>query len=128
MNSKYIIKFNTGFRVLLCCIAFISLYACEKDQHVKPVAGPFAVTSTIPSTIPQSGGTYTLTIDATTNGWWIEIPNNVNWITFARKYGSATSTQNVKIGANTSNADRTLVVTINATSGEKETIQIKQLK
>lgn len=128
MNSKYISRFNTGLSILVCFMAFLTLSSCEKDQHVKPVTGPFAVTSTIPATVPSAGATYTLTIDGSTNGWWIDVANNVSWVTIARKFGSSKATQDVEIGANSSNEDRVVAITVHSTGGQKEIIEIKQSK
>lgn len=112
--------------MVLICTIFIS--SCEKDQHVKPQPGPFEVTHDIPASIPGNGGSYSLTIDATTNGWWIEAGAEASWISINRKYGSAKVTQQVVIASNTTSAAREAAVLIKSTNGEAVTLVFKQQK
>jgi|SRR5690606_2020288 len=110
---------------LVCCLFLVT--SCKKNElPEKPEAGPFSVSSTIASRIPAAGATYTLTIEGTTNGWWVE--SDVDWVTIARRYGSATANQEVKIMSNTTDQIRETEIIVHATGGQKETIRIIQEK
>ncbi|MVZ65672.1 hypothetical protein GQF61_07365 [Sphingobacterium sp. DK4209] len=111
--------------VLLCAIFFSS---CEKDQHVKPQVGTFDLVHEIPASIPAAGGSYALTIDATTNAFWIEAAAEANWVTISRKYGSAKVTQQVIVAKNNTSAERTATVLVKSTNGESVSLVFKQQK
>lgn len=113
----------------LMVLLFATIFSsCEKDQHVKPQPGPFDVTHEIPASIPANGGSYTLTIDATTNGWWIEAGADASWVSINRKYGSAKVTQQVVVASNTTSAAREATVLIKSTNGETVNLVFKQQK
>jgi hypothetical protein len=117
-------KGNFGFLILLI---LLSLIACKKeDLPAKPVAGPFQVTSTVTNEIEKAGATYTISIEGSTNGWWVTLPANVQWYSVERKYGSGNVTQKLTIKANDSGQDRLGWVKINSTSKEEVTINFKQ--
>ncbi len=114
--------------ILVLC-SLLMVIGCKKNEiPEKPVPGPFVVITTLPESVPAAGGTYKLTIEATTNGWWLVIPNNSNWLTISRRYGSATVSQDVKIAENKTGAERAVEVAINATNGQREVLSIKQEK
>ncbi|MNX90600.1 hypothetical protein D3C86_1226570 [compost metagenome] len=116
-------KGNLSFLILL----IFSLIACKKeDLPAKPVAGPFQVTSTIPGEIEKAAGTYTISLEGNTNGWWVTLPANVQWYSVERKYGSGNVTQKLTIKANDSGQERSGSVKINSTSKEEVTINFKQ--
>ena len=119
---------KSSYMLYLFCSALLLFTACAKDQHVKPVAGPFAVSHDIPTLVPTAGGTYTLTIDASTNGWWLEVPVEASWLPVGRKFGSAKVVQQLVIPANGSAALRSTTLKINSSNGETETIEVKQNK
>lgn len=73
-----------------------------------------------------SCGIYNLTIDASTNGWWIVKPENTGWITINRMIGSAKVVQQIKIGANTTSVPRKAAVEVRVTNNETKVIQINQ--
>lgn len=125
MKVLEFINIKGGYCLALFILIFVG---CKKDQHVKPVPGDFEVVSEIPLAISSSGGTFTLTIDGTTNGWWVEVTNNASWVTIPRKYGSSKVSQQIKIASNTSNADRESEIMIHSTGGQKEVIKINQTK
>lgn len=117
-------KRNFGFLILPL---LLTLGACKKENlPAKPVAGPFHVTSTLTSEIEKTASSYTITIDGSTNGWWITLPANVQWYNVERKYGSGNVTQKLTIKANDSGQDRSGWVKINSTSKEEVTINFKQ--
>ncbi|MQP29426.1 hypothetical protein GEO21_18195 [Sphingobacterium faecium] len=116
-------KGNLSFLILL----ILSLIACKKeDLPAKPVAGPFQVTSTVPVEIEKAAGTYTISIEGNTNGWWVTLPANVQWYSVERKFGSGNVTQKLTIKANDSGQERSGSVKINSTSKEEVTINFKQ--
>lgn len=117
-------KGNFGFLILLL---LLSLSACKKEDFpAKPAIGSFEVTSTVTSEIAKTAGTYTITIDGSTNGWWLSLPENVQWYSIERKYGSGNVTQKLTIKANENGQERTGWVKINSTSKEEVTINFKQ--
>ncbi|MEJ5147650.1 MULTISPECIES: BACON domain-containing protein [unclassified Sphingobacterium] len=117
-------KGNIGFLILLILFALV---ACKKeDLPAKPVAGPFQMTSTVTNEIEKIASTYTISIEGTTNGWWVTLPANVQWYTMERKYGSGNVTQKLTIKANDSGQDRSGWVKINSTSKEEVIINFKQ--
>jgi hypothetical protein len=117
-------KGNCGFLILLI---LLSLIACKKeDLPAKPVVGPFQVNSTVTGEIEKAAGTYTISIEGTTNGWWVTLPVNVQWYSVERKYGSGNVIQKLTIKANDSGQDRSGWIKINSTSKEEVTINFKQ--
>lgn len=114
--------------VLAFLLITVFFCACEKDQHVKPVPGKFEVNHDFPTLVPAAGATYTLTIDATTNAWWIETAADASWVNVARKYGSAKVTQQIKVATNATGAAREMTIKINATNQESTSIIVKQAK
>lgn len=122
------VKLTTKNIFFLCCVVLLFLFnACKKENlPVKPQPGPFSVSSTLTAEVSKSANTYTLTIDGHTNGWWITLPDNVQWYTVERKYGSGNITQKITIKANDSGADRQGWVKISSTSKEETTINFKQ--
>lgn len=105
------------------------MVGCKKHPlPEKPVEGPFSISTTVPAVVPATGGTFTLTIDATTNGWWIDIPNTANWVAINRKYGSASVTQNITIASNKTGVERSVEVKIKSTNSQQEVLLVKQEK
>lgn len=125
-NLKIRVSQKSSYILYLFCSAMLLFIACEKDQHVKPVAGPFEVSHDIPALVPTAGGTYTLTIDASTNGWWMEIPVEASWLPVGRKFGAAKVVQQLVIPANGSAVARSATLKINSSNGDTETIEVKQ--
>lgn len=120
INNKY---FKLFFTVL---IMVVLMYSCRTDDPVPPQAGPFDVTHDIPAEVPAAGGTYNLTIDGSTNGWWIVKSANVSWLTINRLFGSAKVSQQITISANTETAAREVSLEINSTNKESKIIKIIQ--
>lgn len=116
-----------AYSFLVCCL-FLAVSCKKNDLPEKPEAGSFSVSSTIANRVPAAGATYTLTIEGTTNGWWIEVENEDNWVTIPRKYGSATANQEVTIAPNTSGQNRETGIILHSTGGQNETIRIHQEK
>ncbi|QBQ42857.1 hypothetical protein E2P86_17610 [Sphingobacterium psychroaquaticum] len=124
MKTLLLEKRNYGFLILCFLITFSS---CKKENlPAKPIPGPFQVSSTITNEIEKGAGTFTLTIEGSTNGWWITLPDNVQWYSVERRYGSGTVTQKLSIKANDTGLQRTGWVKINSTSSEEVTINFKQ--
>lgn len=122
ITHRYFKIYSAIFSLLLL------LSSCSKDQPVAPQAGPFEVTHDIPTTVPTSGGSYNLTIDATTNGWWIVKSENVSWLTINRLYGSAKVSQQISIAPNTGESAREVSIEINATNKDSKVIKIIQAR
>lgn len=120
------IKYQLILKMLGILIMAICFTSCEKDQHVRPTPGPFEVLHEIPEIVPVDGGNYSLTIDASTNGWWITVPDNGSWVAINRKYGSAKIVQNIVISPNSSGEQREVSITVNGTNEDIIVIQIKQ--
>lgn len=114
--------YSTFFSILLL------LSSCSKDRPVAPQAGTFEVTHDIPENIPASGGSYNLTIDASTNGWWLIKPDNTPWISINRIYGSAKVSQQITVSANTDEKVREVTIVINSTNNVSKNVVIKQDK
>lgn len=120
ITNKYFKLYSAIFSLILL------LSSCSKDEPVRPQAGLFEITHNIPVRVPASGGAYTLTIDGTTNGWWIVKSENVSWLTINRVYGSSKVSQQVTISPNTGSAAREVSVEIKATNNESKIIKINQ--
>lgn len=115
------------FRIYSAIFSMLVVFSsCSKDQPVAPQVGPFDVTYDIPTAVPAAGGSYNLTIDATTNGWWIVKSENVSWLTISRVYGSAKVSQQISISANTTNSARAVTIEIKSTNKESKIININQ--
>lgn len=122
ITHKYFKIYSAIFSLLLL------LNSCSKDQPVAPQAGPFEVTHDIPASVPASGGSYNLTIDGTTNGWWIVKSENVTWLTINRVYGSAKVSQQITVSPNTGANAREVTLEIKATNNESKIIKINQAR
>jgi len=122
ITNKYLKIYSAIFSLLLL------LSSCSKDLPVAPQAGPFEVTHDIPVSVLASGGSYNLTIDGTTNGWWIVKSENVSWLTINRMYGSAKVSQQITISPNTGANAREVTIEIKATNNESKIIKISQAK
>lgn len=121
------IERSKGVSIIVFFLINILLFgACKQEEPIAPVAGPFEVTHDIPSAVPATGGTYNLTIDASTNGWWITKSENVAWLTINRLYGSAKVTQQLTIKPNTTSSSRVVTLEVKGTNQESQVISIKQ--
>lgn len=67
-----------------------------------------------------------MTIDGSTNGWWIVKSENVSWLTINRVFGAVKVSQQISISANTSAIARQVSVEIKATNKESKIIRINQ--
>ncbi|HAU55409.1 MULTISPECIES: hypothetical protein [Sphingobacterium] len=111
----------------LCCFILFLFRACKKENVPgKPQSSPFFLSSTLTSEVGKSASTYTLTIDGNTNGWWVTLPDNIQWYTIERKYGSGNITQKITLNDNDTGTDRQGWIKINSTSKEEITINFKQ--
>lgn len=121
------LNYKNGDFSFLLLLLLLMLNACKKEElPAKPIAGHFKVTSNVTNEIAKTAEIYTITIEGTTNGWWLTLPANVQWYSVERKYGSGNVTQKLTIKANDTGQDRSGWVKINATSNEEMTINFKQ--
>ncbi|MCO5236822.1 MAG: BACON domain-containing protein [Chitinophagaceae bacterium] len=79
--------------------------------------------------VSASGGTVNIIIQAGTDGWWVEIPEDISWITPARKYGSGDFKLSATVEVNLSGAERSGNIILHPTFGlDPVTILVSQSK
>lgn len=118
------------FIVLALSFAFV-LSSCKKDKNVnyKPEPSPFSAQLENSAAVSASGGAINIMIQAGTDGWWLEIPPDISWITSAKMYGSGDFKLPVTVKANASGSERNGNIILHPTFGlDPVAITISQSK
>lgn len=125
-----IVKINLHniFSLGTICILLL-MGSCKKEElPSKPEPSAFNVTLEGETSIPVGGGTANLLIEAGSDGWWIEVPEeSKSWCTVSKIYGSGDYKLPVVLKANSTGQSRSTSITINPTFGLPPiTVLIKQ--
>ena len=97
-------------------VSLIIFYSCKKQNlPVKPSSSDFSAMLKMNSTLPAIGGKDTIVVKGGTNGWWVTIPDNNDWMIITKRFGSGDFNLPVTVKPNTTNMTRETTVIINPT-------------
>lgn len=94
----------------------------ETVLRMTNLAPSIFVTSSIPTPVPDAGGTYNIAVSSQTN-WESSSPDS--WITLDMKSGSGNKSIEVKVADNPTSAERTGTITVSA-KGETKDLLVTQ--
>ncbi len=97
-------------------VSLIIFYSCKKQNlPVKPSSSDFSAMLKMNSAFPPIGGKDTIVVKGGTNGWWVTIPDNNDWVIITKRFGSGDFNLPVTVKPNTTNMTRETTVIINPT-------------
>lgn len=126
MSTK--INLHTLFLLGVICMVLL-MGSCKKENLPnRPEPSAFDVILEGESSLPSIGGTVHLSIEAGSNGWWIEVPDeSKSWCKVSKIYGSGDYSVPVLFEVNRTGQPRSVMIRVNPTFGlEPITVSIKQ--
>ena len=97
-------------------VSLIIFYSCKKQNlPVKPSPSDFSAVLKNNTTFSAAGGKDTIVVKGGTDGWWVTIPDNNDWVIITKRFGSGDFNLPVTVKPNTTNMTRETTVNINPT-------------
>jgi hypothetical protein len=111
-------KLKVFYSIGIVFLVSLVLTSCSKEE-TPPKPKPSAFTVDVQGALPiypTAGMDVNVTINAGTNGWWIDVPDEgKQWLKPAKFFGSANQTIVIKISPNTTGVSRKVEMAVNPT-------------